>query len=40
MLQIKTMGTFCDIFLLWIPQNAFDDKSTLVQAMAWCRQEH
>ena len=23
---------------MWVPQNSFDDKSTLVQVMAWCRQ--
>ena len=29
----------CEIPLIWIPQNTFDnDKSTLVQVMAWCHQ--
>ena len=38
MLQIKFMGIFCEITLRWMPQNTFDDKSTLVQVMTWCRQ--
>ena len=30
----------CDrpIGLMWLPQKTFDDRSTLVQVMAWCRQ--
>ena len=28
----------CEIALRWMPQNTFDDKSTLVQVMAWCCQ--
>ena len=28
----------CKIVERWIPQNSIDDKSTLVQVMAWCRQ--
>ena len=28
----------CQIFLRWMSQNIFDEKSTLVQAMAWCHQ--
>ena len=30
--------TACKIVVRWIPQNSTDDKSTLVQVMAWCRQ--
>ena len=29
---------FCEIALTWKPQDLTDDKSTLVQVMAWCRQ--
>ena len=32
----KHMSTSCDIALRWMPQNTFDDKSTLIQVMAWC----
>ena len=28
----------CDNILRWMPQDLTDDKSTLVQVMAWCRQ--
>ena len=36
---IKFMRTSCDIALRWMTQqNPTDDKSTLVQVMAWCRQ--
>ena len=34
----KIMSTSCEIALRWMPQNTFDDKSMLVQVMAWCRQ--
>ena len=37
MLRIKFMN-ICEIVLRWTPQITFDDKSTLVQLMAWCRQ--
>ena len=30
--------TACEIAVRWIPWNSIDDKSTLVQVMAWCRQ--
>ena len=36
--RIKFVSTFCEIGLRWMPQNTFDDKSTLVQVMAWCHQ--
>ena len=38
MLQIKFMGTSCEIALRWRPQNTFDKKLTFVQVMAWCCQ--
>ena len=31
-------GIFCEIALRWMPLDLTDDKSTLVQVMAWCRQ--
>ena len=37
MLQIKFINTY-EIALTWMPQNVFDDMSTLVQVMAWCCQ--
>ena len=36
MLGTKLTITSCDIVLGWMPQNTCDDKSTLVQVMAWC----
>ena len=36
--RIKFMSTFCEIAHRWMPQKTFDDKSTLVQVMAWCLQ--
>ena len=33
MLWIKFMITCCEIALRWMPQNTFNDKSTLVQIM-------
>ena len=38
MLQIKFMIISCEISVRWMPQNTFDDRSTLVQVMAWCLQ--
>ena len=35
---IKFMGVSCEIRVRWMPQNTFDDQSTLVQVMAWCHQ--
>ena len=32
------MSASCEIALRWMPENTFDDKSTLVQVMAWCHQ--
>ena len=37
-LRITFIKASCEIAPRWIPQNTFDDKSTLVQVMAWCRQ--
>ena len=37
-LRVDTFGTFRKIGLRWVPQSPIDDKSTLVQVMAWCRQ--
>ena len=28
----------CEIYLKWMPQNNFDDESSLVQVMVWCPQ--
>ena len=38
MLWIKSLGASCEIALGWITQNIFNDKSTLIRVMAWCRQ--
>ena len=38
MLQIKFMSNSCEIAPWWIPKNLFDDKSTLIYGMDWCRQ--
>ena len=38
MLEIKFMNTFCGIALMFRPGNIFDEKSTLLQVMAWCLQ--
>ena len=32
------LGTRCEIFLRWMPPSFSDEKSTLVQVMAWCHQ--
>ena len=37
-LQIGIFRPSHDNVLLWMPQDLTDDKSTLVQVMAWCRQ--
>ena len=40
--KLKSRAEFlsisCEIALRWMPQDFTDDKSTLVQVMAWCRQ--
>ena len=35
-LQIKFMSTSYEIAFWWMPQNTCNDRSTLVQVMAWC----
>ena len=37
-LLIGSFRSFYDNALLWMPQDLTDDKSILVQVMAWCRQ--
>ena len=37
-LMIFGWGIFCKIALKWMSMDLTDDKSTLVQAMAWCHQ--
>ena len=37
-LQIDILSISCEIALRRMPQNPFDDKSTLVKVMAWCCQ--
>ena len=37
-LWIDISSIFYEIGLRWVPQEPIDDKSTLVQVMAWCRQ--
>ena len=37
-LVIDDWGISCEIALTWKPRDLTDDKSTLVQVMAWCRQ--
>ena len=36
--RIDILRIFRVIALRWMPQNTMDEKSTLVQIMAWCRQ--
>ena len=36
MLWIKLRSVSCDVALRWMPQNTFDDKSTLVKEMPYC----
>ena len=37
-LLISIFKSSCDDILRWMPQDLTDNKSTLVQVMAWCRQ--
>ena len=37
-LVIDGWGISCEIALIWMPLDFTDDKSTLVQVMAWCHQ--
>ena len=36
--MIDGCGVLCQIALMWMSMDLTDDKSTLVQVMAWCRQ--
>ena len=36
--MIVGWGISCEIVLTWMPQDLTNDKSTLVQVMAWCHQ--
>ena len=36
--RINILSISCEIVLRWTPQDVTDDKSTLVQVMAWCHQ--
>ena len=38
MLRIQFIRTPREIALRWMPQNTFDDKSAVVQVMAWRHQ--
>ena len=37
-IQNRSFGIWCEIALRWIPQNFTNEKSTLLQVMAWCHQ--
>ena len=37
-IQINILGSHCEIALRWMRQDLTNDKSTLVQVMAWCCQ--
>ena len=37
-IQKNSLATGCECPFRWIPQNLNDDKSTLVQVVAWCHQ--
>ena len=36
--RVHILSIWCEIALRWMPLDFTDDKSTLVQVMAWCRQ--
>ena len=36
-IQNSSLGAHCGIAVRWMPQNLTNEKSTLVQVMAWCR---
>ena len=38
MSRMDILSIFCEIALRWMPQDLTDNKRTLVQVMAWCRQ--
>ena len=37
-IQNSSLGSHCEIALRWMPQNLPNEKSALVQVMAWCHQ--
>ena len=37
-IQNSGLGTWCEVYFMWMPQNLTNEKSTLVQVMAWCHQ--
>ena len=37
-IQNSSLGTYCDVTLMWMQLNLTNGKSTLAQVMAWCRQ--
>ena len=37
-LRVRSMCVSCKIILRWMWQSTFDDMTTSVQVMAWCRQ--
>ena len=36
--KVDILSISCELALRWMPQDFTDDKSTLAQVMAWCRQ--
>ena len=36
--QTSIFGPHCEMVLRWVPQNLTNQKSTMVQVMAWCHQ--
>ena len=36
--QNSSFNTHCEVDLRWMLQNLTDEKSTLIQVIAWCRQ--
>ena len=37
-MQDSSLGPCCEIALRWMPEYVINEKSTLVQVMAWCHQ--
>ena len=40
LIQNSSLGIRCEIALRWMPQNGTNEKSTLVQVMAWCHHKN
>ena len=38
MVRSSNLGTWCEIAVLWMPQNLTNEKSSLIQVMARCHQ--